>query len=117
MVSIEPTAAAYQATAGSFLDLDRALYSKIHEDSRHELVDSFILPIRSGRAWKVPAGYLCRITIPEGPQVRLFNRARRPVQELVPAPARLIDLTNASNSLPAPGTGGRPEFVELQRPP
>ncbi len=83
MVSIEPTAAAYQATAGSFLDLDRALYSKIHEDSRHELVDSFILPIRSGRAWKVPAGYLCRITIPEGPQARLCNRARRPVQELV----------------------------------
>lgn len=73
MVSIEPTAAAYQATAGSFLDLDRALYSKIHEDSRHELVDSFILPIRSGRAWKVPAGYLCRITIPEGPQVGDLN--------------------------------------------
>lgn len=73
MVSIEPTAAAYQATAGSFLDLDRAFYSKIHEDSRHELVDSFILPIRSGRAWKIPAGYLCRITIPEGPQVGDLN--------------------------------------------
>lgn len=70
MASHEPTAAAYQATAGSFLDVDRAFYTRIHEDSRHELVDSFILPIRSGRAWKVPAGYLCRITVPEGPQVR-----------------------------------------------
>lgn len=114
MVSIEPTAAAYQATAGSFLDLDQALYSKIHEDSRHELVDSFILPIRSGRAWKVPAGYLCRITIPEGPQARPCNRACHPVQEHV---SERQDLTNASNSLPAPGTGGRLEFVELQRPP
>ena len=69
MTTIEPTAAAYQATAGSFLDIDRDLYRTIHDDKRHELVDSFILPIRSGRAWKVPAGYLCRITIPEGPQV------------------------------------------------
>lgn len=69
----DPTAAAYQATAGSFLDIDRAFYTRIHEDSRHELVDSFILPIRSGRAWKVPAGYLCRITIPEGPQVGDLN--------------------------------------------
>ncbi|KAL3141753.1 hypothetical protein ABBQ32_004433 [Trebouxia sp. C0010 RCD-2024] len=71
--SLEPTAAAYQATAGSFLDIDRAFYTKVHEDSRKELVDSFILPIRSGRAWKVPAGHLCRITIPEGPQVGDLN--------------------------------------------
>ena len=69
MATFEPTAAAYQATAGGFLDLDRDLYQKIHDDKRHELVESFILPIRSGRAWKVPAGHLCRITIPEGPQV------------------------------------------------
>lgn len=69
MSTIEPTAAAYQATAGSFLDIDRDLYRRIHDDKRHELVDSFILPIRSGRAWKVPAGCLCRITVPEGPQV------------------------------------------------
>lgn len=65
----EPTAAAYQATAGSFLDIDKDLYRRIHDDKRHELVESFILPIRSGRAWKVPAGCLCRITVPEGPQV------------------------------------------------
>lgn len=71
MTSFEPTAAAYQATAGGFLDVDRDLYRNIHEDKRHELVDSFILPIRSGRAWKVPAGHLCRITVPEGPQVGL----------------------------------------------
>ena len=77
MVTVEPTAAAYQATAGGFLDIDRSFYTKLHGDSRHELVDSFILPIRSGRAWKVPAGYLCRITIPEGPQVRLHDFACR----------------------------------------
>ena len=69
MVSLEPTAAAYQATAGSFLDIDRAFYTRVHEDPRKELVDCFILPIRSGKAWKIPAGHLCRITVPEGPQV------------------------------------------------
>lgn len=68
-VNLEATAAAYQATAGSFLDIDRTFYTTVHEDPRKELVDSFILPIRSGRAWKVPAGHLCRITIPDGPQV------------------------------------------------
>ena len=45
--------AAYQSTQGSALDPDRAFYGKLA--SRHgtrELVDSFIVPIRSGRAWE-----------------------------------------------------------------
>ncbi|MEV0477610.1 urea carboxylase-associated family protein [Streptomyces prunicolor] len=40
---------------------------------RHELVDSFEIPIRSGRAWTVPEGHLCRIVTVEGPQVGDLN--------------------------------------------
>jgi len=31
------------------------------------------VPIRSGRAWTVPAGHLCRIVVIDGPQVADFN--------------------------------------------
>jgi len=63
---------AYQATAGGPLDVDRALYQGI-ADSQRELTDSFTIPIRTGRAWEVPAGHLCRIVTLEGPQVADLN--------------------------------------------
>ncbi|MBJ8344327.1 DUF1989 domain-containing protein [Antrihabitans sp. YC2-6] len=66
------TDAAYQATAGGALDVDKGLYKAIAESDR-ELVDSFVIPIRSGRAWEVPAGHLCRIVEAEGPQVADLN--------------------------------------------
>jgi len=68
------TAAAYQSTAGSALDVDRPFYSRVAEalDSR-QLIDSFVLPIRSGRAWTVPAGHVCRLVAIEGPQVGDLN--------------------------------------------
>ncbi|KAI9879873.1 MAG: hypothetical protein M1830_006725 [Pleopsidium flavum] len=37
------------------------------------LTTSFTIPIRSGRAWPVPAGHICRITTPHGPQVGDLN--------------------------------------------
>lgn len=66
--------AAYQASAGSALDVDKDLYRSIAEsvDSRR-LVDRFAIPIRSGRAWKVPAGHVFRIVTIEGPQVADLN--------------------------------------------
>lgn len=68
---------AYTAHPGSALHADRDFYTKIAAtadlpDAR-ELTESFILPIRSGRAWLVPAGSVCRITTPEGPQVGDLN--------------------------------------------
>lgn len=69
------TGAWYRPTAGSVLDVDKAFYDQLagHTDSR-ELVDEFVIPIRSGRAWEVPAGHLCRvITTPAGPQCGDFN--------------------------------------------
>jgi uncharacterized protein len=65
--------AAYQPRPGSALDVDRAFYDRLATGGR-ELVDEFMVPIRSGRAWEVPAGHLCRlITTPEGPQVGDLN--------------------------------------------
>lgn len=68
------TAAAYQATKGGPLDVDRAFYDRVSgtpED--REPIDSFTIPIRSGRAWEVPAGHLCRLVTVDGPQVGDFN--------------------------------------------
>jgi len=66
--------AAYQATQGSALDVDRAFYTRVA--SAHEtrtLVESTVVPIRSGYAWKVPAGHVFRIVTIEGPQVADLN--------------------------------------------
>ena len=66
--------AAYQATEGSALDVDRAFYGRIAaEVASRILVETIPVPIRSGRAWTVPAGHVFRIVAPEGPQVGDFN--------------------------------------------
>lgn len=62
--------AAYQ---GGALSVDQDFYYRVASSPGRELVEEFILPIRSGRAWEVPAGHVCRITTPEGPQVGDFN--------------------------------------------
>ncbi|PSK98483.1 hypothetical protein CLV63_105157 [Murinocardiopsis flavida] len=66
--------AAYQPRAGSVLDVDTAFYDRLAERTEdRDLTDRFVLPIRSGRAWEVPAGYLCRVIAPEGAQAGDFN--------------------------------------------
>ncbi|WP_028925813.1 urea carboxylase-associated family protein [Pseudonocardia acaciae] len=72
------TSAYYQAPPGSVLDVDRDFYDRLAEAAettdRREMVERFVIPIRSGKAWEVPAGHLCRILItPEGPQCGDFN--------------------------------------------
>lgn len=68
------TEAAYQASPGGALDVDRAFYKRVAEAlDRRTLVDSFVIPIRSGRAWTVPAGHVCRLITIEGPQVGDLN--------------------------------------------
>jgi uncharacterized protein YcgI (DUF1989 family) len=62
------------AASGDQLTIDRALYDRLaNETDRRTLVDSFVIPIRSGRAWPVLAGQICRVVIVEGPQVADFN--------------------------------------------
>jgi uncharacterized protein YcgI (DUF1989 family) len=65
--------AAYQANAGSALDVNKDFYKRIADAPGRRLVETFTIPIRSGRAWKVPAGHVFRITTPEGPQVGDLN--------------------------------------------
>ena len=66
--------AAYQSTAGSALEVDRAFYRRIAEDvGGRRKIEDFIIPIRTGRAWKVPAGHVFRIVTVEGPQVGDLN--------------------------------------------
>lgn len=67
-----PTAL-YQATT-PFLSLDHNLYNQIaNETATRTLLNQFIIPIRSGRAWEVKAGQVCRIVAVEGAQVGDLN--------------------------------------------
>lgn len=59
---------AYLPSAGSPLTVPQDLYQTVQKAPR-VLVEEFVLPIRSGRAWKAPAGSIVRISTPEGPQV------------------------------------------------
>lgn len=70
--------AAYQSTQGSALSVDKAFYSRLIErPETRTLVDKFEVPIRSGKAWEVPAGHVCRIVTIEGPQVADLNMWNR----------------------------------------
>ncbi len=54
--------------------MDAAFYAGLAVARSHaELQRSFQIPVRSGQAWEVPAGKLCRIVTVEGPQVGDFN--------------------------------------------
>src|SRR5262245_18646305 len=52
----------YEPNFGSPLLVDQSIYGRLgSEVERRALVDSFIVPIRSGKAWPVLAGHVCRI--------------------------------------------------------
>ena len=64
----------YAWKPGSPVDADREFYRRLaSETDIRTPVDSFIVPVRSGKAWPVRAGQLCRIVVVEGPQVADFN--------------------------------------------
>lgn len=65
--------AAYQGSPGGALDVDRGFYRQLAETSQRERIDAFVVPIRSGQAWKLPRGSLCRIIAVDGPQVGDLN--------------------------------------------
>ncbi|OWB78778.1 hypothetical protein B5S32_g2980 [[Candida] boidinii] len=70
--NLKKPVAAYLPTKDSPLYANRELYDSIAataEKGERELVEKFIIPIRSGKAWKVPKGHVCRIVTIEGPQV------------------------------------------------
>src|SRR3989449_6078863 len=64
----------YDAKPGSPIAVDHAFYDRLAgQTASRTLVDRFIVPIRTGRAWPVRAGQLFRIVAVEGPQVADFN--------------------------------------------
>lgn len=72
----QPPPPAYVASAGGALTADDALYRSLATAER-ELTTEMIIPVRSGMAWEVLAGHICRFSIIEGPQVldlNLWNR-------------------------------------------
>lgn len=68
------TQAAYQDDGKGALSVDREFYGRIGDRTESRLlVESFDIPIRSGRAWTVPAGHVCRLRTVDGPQVGDLN--------------------------------------------
>jgi uncharacterized protein YcgI (DUF1989 family) len=64
----------YEAKPGSPLEVDRQFYERMaSETSGRRLVERFVVPMRSGRAWPVGAGQLFRIVAVDGPQVADLN--------------------------------------------
>ncbi|KPM44926.1 Uncharacterized protein C11D3.03c [Neonectria ditissima] len=68
----KPVPAYLPSDDASPLKVDEARYTAFREAPR-VLVEEFTLPIRSGRAWKAPAGSIVKISTPEGPQVGDLN--------------------------------------------
>ncbi|RFU35384.1 hypothetical protein B7463_g947, partial [Scytalidium lignicola] len=68
---------AYPAKDNAILYGDKELYARIGQISDAEdgkkLVESFEIPIRSGRAWIVRKGQICTLSTPKGPQVGDLN--------------------------------------------
>jgi uncharacterized protein YcgI (DUF1989 family) len=64
----------YQAKPGSALEVNRDFYARLAPDGgSRKLLDRFVIPRRSGRAWPVRAGQIFRIVAVEGPQVADLN--------------------------------------------
>jgi len=64
----------YESAAGSPLAGNQRFYGRLAESVEERTqVESFVVPLRSGKAWPVKAGQICRIVEIEGPQVVDFN--------------------------------------------
>ncbi|HEX5404898.1 MAG TPA: DUF1989 domain-containing protein [Pseudonocardiaceae bacterium] len=90
--------AAYLATSGGALEFDTDLYRGI-ATSDTTPVYSHVVPIRSGHAWEVPAGHLCRIVTVDGPQVgdlNIWNR-HNPRERLWASKTRQLQAAHVSS--------------------
>ncbi len=64
----------YLPSEGVSLEVNRGFYDRLaRETDSRSLSDSFTVPIRSGKAWPVLKGQVCRVIAIEGPQVADFN--------------------------------------------
>jgi uncharacterized protein YcgI (DUF1989 family) len=70
-----PAPAYFPTSASSPLHPPTALYDKLRALEEDDLVkkQDFLIPPRSGKAWKVQAGQIFRLSTPSGPQVGDLN--------------------------------------------
>lgn len=69
-----PPMPGYVSEDSEILSVDPQLYGEFAKQIQsRQLVDSFVIPVRDGRAWKVPAGHVCRFSVVDGPQVLDLN--------------------------------------------
>jgi uncharacterized protein YcgI (DUF1989 family) len=90
---------AYQAGKGSPLDVARAFYGRIaQERGARRLIEELVVPIRSGRAWHVPAGHVFRIVTIDGPQVGDLNiwNAHNPRERMWASRSRQLQAAHVS---------------------
>jgi uncharacterized protein len=65
----------YAYTPGG-IKIDEGFYARVAataDTKRRRLTEKLVVPIRTGRAWRVPKGQVCRVVAIEGPQVGDFN--------------------------------------------
>ena len=68
----------YEAKPGMPLYVDRKLYGRLASAKEgRKLSERITVPRRSGKAWPVRAGQICRIVVSEGPQVGDLNMWNR----------------------------------------
>jgi len=77
--------------------VDRDFYDKVAEAPRTS-VNKFTLPIRSGRAWFVRKGQVCRLSTPEGAQVGDLNiwNAHNPRERMWAARTRQLQAAHVT---------------------
>lgn len=90
-------AAAYQPASNAEVAQHRAFCDGIAAAARTPL-ERFTIPIRSGRAWHVPAGHVCRIVAIDGPQVGDLNiwNAHNPREHLWASRTRQLQAAHVS---------------------
>ncbi|KAL2861101.1 urea carboxylase-associated family protein [Aspergillus lucknowensis] len=102
MTSARRPPPAYTAPPGSNIYATSQVYRNISETAsdpaKRQLVSSFIIRPCSGHAWVVPAGHICRLTTPEGPQVGDLNiwNAKNPRERMWAARTRQIHASHVS---------------------
>lgn len=63
----------YEAATAAFLAVDVPFYTRLGQAADRTLIHELVVPMRTGRAWSVRAGQICRITTIAGPQVGDLN--------------------------------------------
>ncbi|KAE8330889.1 potassium transporter-domain-containing protein [Aspergillus sergii] len=87
-----------ESTVHASSEIYRAISNTASDASQRTLETSFTIRPCSGQAWVVPAGHVCRLTTPKGPQVGDLNiwNANNPRERLWAARTRQIHASHVS---------------------